>query len=52
MIPHPAGKISDDDLKAAVNWILAQGFLLGRPLPLATQHARTMPGGNAALATG
>jgi cytochrome c len=23
MIPHPADKISDDDLKAAVNWILA-----------------------------
>ncbi|AXS80496.1 c-type cytochrome [Dechloromonas sp. HYN0024] len=23
MIPHPADKISDDDLKAAVQWILA-----------------------------
>lgn len=23
MIPHPADKISDDDLKAAIHWILA-----------------------------
>ena len=24
MIPHPADKISDDDLKTAINWVLAQ----------------------------
>jgi len=23
MIPHPADKISDDDLKAAINWVLS-----------------------------
>lgn len=25
MIPHPADKISDDDLKAAIQWILSLG---------------------------